>query len=123
MAAVTERSICNMVSKWGTSDIGYIGNDLQWGGPPWERMQFYLDRSPLTHVKNVKTPLLLIHSERDFRCLVEQGEQFYAALKYLRQTAEFVRFPDEGHELSRSGQPLHRLERLRRIVGWFDKYL
>lgn len=122
-AAVTERSICNMVSKWGTSDIGYIGNDLQWGGPPWERMQFYLDRSPLTHVKNVKTPLLLIHSERDFRCLIEQGEQFYAALKYLRQTAEFVRFPDEGHELSRSGQPLHRLERLRRIVGWFDKYL
>ncbi len=122
-AAVTERSICNMVSKWGTSDIGYIGNDLQWGGPPWERMEFYLDRSPLTHVKNVRTPLLIIHSERDFRCLVEQGEQFYAALKYLRRTAEFVRFPDEGHELSRSGQPLHRLERLRRIVGWFEKYL
>lgn len=122
-AAVTERSICNMVSKWGTSDIGYIGNDLQWGGPPWERMEFYLERSPLTHVKKVTTPLLLIHSERDFRCLVEQGEQFFTALKYLGRTAEFVRFPDEGHELSRSGQPLHRLERLRRIAGWFGKYL
>ncbi len=122
-AAVTERSICNMVSKWGTSDIGYIGNDRQWGGPPWERMDFYLARSPLTHVQNVTTPLLLIHSERDFRCLVEQGEQFYAALKYLKQPTEFVRFPDEGHELSRSGQPLHRLERLRRIVGWFERYL
>ncbi len=122
-AAVTERSICNMVSKWGTSDVGYLGNDLQWGGPPWENMAFYLDRSPLTHVAKVRTPTLLIHSERDFRCLIEQGEQFFTALKYLGCPAEFVRFPDEGHELSRSGQPLHRLERLRRIVGWFEKYL
>lgn len=122
-AAITERSICNMTSKWGTSDIGYIGNDLQWGGPPWEREAFYRERSPLTHVRNVHTPLLIIHSERDFRCPIEQGEQFFTALKYLGQTVEFVRFPDEGHELSRSGQPLHRLERLRRIVGWFAKYL
>jgi len=122
-AAITERSICNMASKWGTSDIGYIGNDLQWGGPPWEAEAFYRERSPLTHVRNARTPLLLIHSERDFRCLIEQGEQFFTALKYLGQTAEFVRFPNEGHELSRSGQPLHRLERVRRIVGWFAKYL
>jgi dipeptidyl aminopeptidase/acylaminoacyl peptidase len=122
-AAVTERSICNMVSKWGTSDIGYLGNDLQWGGPPWENPQFYLERSPLTHVRSVTTPLLIIHSERDLRCLIEQGEQFFTALKYLGRMVEFVRFPDEGHELSRSGQPLHRLERLRRIVGWFGKYL
>ena len=122
-AAVTMRSICNMVSKWGTSDIGYHGNDLQWGGPPWENFQFYVDRSPLTHVKNVTTPLLIIHSERDLRCPIEQGEQFFTALKYLRRTVEFVRFPDEGHELSRSGQPLHRLENLRRIVGWLAKYL
>ena len=122
-AAITERSICNMTSKWGTSDIGYIGNDLQWGGPPWEAEAFYRERSPLTHVRNAHTPLLLIHSEHDFRCLIEQGEQFFTALKYLGQTAEFVRFPNEGHELSRSGQPLHRLERVRRIVGWFAKYL
>lgn len=121
--AVTERSICNMTSKWGTSDIGYIGNDLQWGGPPWEAEAFYRERSPLTHVRSVRIPLLIIHSERDFRCPIEQGEQFFTALKYLGQTTEFVRFPDEGHELSRSGQPLHRLERVRRIVGWFAKYL
>jgi dipeptidyl aminopeptidase/acylaminoacyl peptidase len=122
-AAITERSICNMTSKWGTSDIGYSGNDLQWGGPPWEAEAFYRERSPLTHIRDVRTPLLIIHSERDFRCLIEQGEQFFTALKYLGQTVEFVRFPNEGHELSRSGQPLHRLERLRRIVGWFATYL
>jgi dipeptidyl aminopeptidase/acylaminoacyl peptidase len=122
-AAVTMRSICNMVSKWGASDIGFYGNDLQWGGPPWKNFQFYVDRSPLTHVEKVVTPLLIIHSERDLRCPIEQGEQFFSALKYLRRTVEFVRFPDEGHELSRSGQPIHRLENQRRIVGWFQKYL
>ncbi len=122
-AAVTQRSICNMVSKWGVSDIGYLGNDLQWGGPPWENLQFYLDRSPLMHVKNVVTPLLLLHSERDLRCPIEQAEQFFTALKYLRREVEIVRFPDEGHELSRSGQPLHRLERLQRLTGWFRDHL
>ncbi|MFN8537523.1 MAG: S9 family peptidase [Thermomicrobiales bacterium] len=122
-AAVTMRSICNMTSKWGTSDIGFIGNDLQWGGAPWRNVQFYAERSPLTHVEKVVTPLLIIHSERDLRCPIEQGEQFFSALKYLRRTVEFVRFPDEGHELSRSGQPIHRLENQRRIVGWFKKYL
>ena len=122
-AAVTQRSICNMISKWGTSDIGYHGNDRQWGGPPWENLQFYLERSPLTHVKNVVTPLLILHSERDLRCPIEQAEQFFTALKYLRREVELVRFPDEGHELSRSGQPLHRLERLERIVRWFRDHL
>ena len=82
-----------------------------------------MKRSPLTHVEKVVTPLLIIHSERDLRCPIEQGEQFFSALKYLRRTVEFVRFPDEGHELSRSGQPLHRLENQRRIVGWLKKYL
>ncbi len=122
-AAVTLRSICNMVSKWGTSDIGYYGNDLQWGGPPWANMAFYLDRSPLTHVANVTTPLLILHAENDLRCRIEQGEQFFTALKYLRREVRMVRFPDEGHELSRSGQPLHRLENARLIVGWFRDHL
>ncbi len=80
-AAVAQRSICNMISKWGVSDNGYLGNDLQWGGPPWENRQFYLDRSPLMHATNVVTPLLLIHSERDLRCPIEQAEQFFTALE------------------------------------------
>ncbi len=74
-------------------------------------------------MRNVVTPLLIIHSERDLRCPIEQGEQFFTALKYLRRTVQMVRFPDEGHELSRSGQPGHRLERLNRIVGWFRDHL
>ncbi len=122
-AAVAQRSICNMISKWGVSDNGYNGNDRQWGGPPWENLQFYLDRSPLMHVTKVVTPLLLIHSERDLRCPIEQAEQFFTALQYLRREVALVRFPDEGHELSRSGQPLHRLERLERITAWFRDHL
>lgn len=122
-AAVTERSVSNFVSKWGTSDIGFFGNSRQWGGAPWENPEFYRERSPLTHVVNITTPLLILHSEQDLRCRIEQAEQLFTALKYLRREVEFVRFPDEGHELSRSGQPLHRLERLQRIATWFQRYL
>jgi len=69
------------------------------------------------------TPLLIIHSENDYRCPMEQGEQLYIALKKLGRTTEFVRFPGEPHGLSRTGKPKHRKERLQHIVRWFDRYL
>ena len=69
------------------------------------------------------TPLLIIHSEDDLRCPIEQGEQLFVALKKLRREVVFVRFPDENHELSRSGKPRHRLERFRIILDWFAKYV
>jgi len=97
-AAVTMRSISNWYSLMGTSDM-------------------------ITYVKNIKTPLLIIHSEQDYRCPVEQDEQLFIALKKLGRTTEFVRFPDEPHGLSRAGQPRHRLERLQHIVRWFDRHL
>lgn len=122
-AAVTQRSTCNRYSQFGTSDIGYYTGDFEFKGNPWDEPDFYLSRSPITHVNNVTTPLLLIHSENDLRCPVEQAEQFYTALRWLGRTAELVRFPDEHHELSRSGQPIHRVERLDRITGWFVRYL
>ena len=71
----------------------------------------------------METPLLFIHSENDLRCPMEQAEQFYTALRWLGKTAELVRFPDENHELSRSGQPVHRVERVERIANWFRKHL
>jgi dipeptidyl aminopeptidase/acylaminoacyl peptidase len=72
----------------------------------------------------VHTPLMLIEGESDFRTPPSDGgEQMFRALKYLKRTAVMVRFPGESHELSRSGKPVHRVERLENIVAWFDKYL
>ena len=90
---------------------------------PWEDMAKYLERSPLTYAKDITTPLLILHSEDDLRCPIEQGEQLFVALKTLRREVVFVRFPDENHELSRSGKPRHRLERFRILLEWFAKHL
>ena len=122
-AAVTERSISNWTSFFGTSDIGYFFAEEEVGGVPWERFQHYVENSPITYVHNVKTPVLIIHSEEDYRCPIEQGEQLFVSLKKLRKETMMLRFPEENHELSRSGKPNHRTERLSQISGWFKKHL
>lgn len=121
-AAVTARSTCNRYSQFGTSDVGFGNGEYEFPGNPWDNPDGYLQRSPITYVRNVQTPVLLIHSEQDLRCPIEQGEQWYTALKWLRKEATFVRFPNENHELSRSGQPRHRTERLNHILDWFKKF-
>jgi dipeptidyl aminopeptidase/acylaminoacyl peptidase len=95
----------------------------EYPGDPWESPQFYLERSPITYVRRMRTPLLILHSEQDYRCPIEQAEQLFVALKKLAVPVLFVRFPNESHDLSRNGQPRHRLERLRHIVEWFRTYL
>jgi dipeptidyl aminopeptidase/acylaminoacyl peptidase len=122
-AAVTQRSTCNRISLYGTSDLNAMYNDWEYGGTPYDNPELYLERSPLTYVKNVRTPLLILHSENDLRCPIGQSEELFVALKKLGQDVEFVRFPDESHGLSRAGQPVHRVERLERICGWFAHYL
>jgi len=122
-AAVTQRSTCNRMSQFGTSDAAYTNGQFEFDGDPWDNPMAYLERSPIMYVRNVDTPLLLIHSEEDLRCPISQAEEFFVALKKLKKTAVMVRFPGENHELSRSGKPKHRVERLECIVGWFDKYL
>ena len=82
-----------------------------------------MSRSPMRHARNVKTPILIIHSEQDLRCPMEQGEQWFIALKRLGVTTEFVRFAGENHELSRSGKPRNRVDRLLFIQDWFERYL
>jgi dipeptidyl aminopeptidase/acylaminoacyl peptidase len=74
-------------------------------------------------VANIKTPLLILHSDMDLRCPIGEGEQLFAALKKLKQEVMFVRFPNESHDLSRIGKPKHRTERLRLIVRWFADHL
>ncbi len=123
-AAVTQRSICNWHSFYGTSDIGFFFTEWQHGHADlWDDVERLLKISPLTHARNVKTPTLILHSEQDLRCPMEQAEQWYIALKRLGVETKFVRFPDENHDLSRSGKPKHRLERLNHLIGWFDDRL
>ncbi|MFS8640310.1 MAG: prolyl oligopeptidase family serine peptidase, partial [Symbiobacteriaceae bacterium] len=103
-------------------DLGYddlFGLDV----PPWEDPLRYLEMSPLHHIARCKTPLLIMHSEMDLRCPIEQAEQLYTALKVRGVPTEFVRFPGESHGLSLGGKPWHRVYRLDRIVEWFDRYL
>ncbi len=123
-AACSERAVNSQPSMFGTSDIGHLFNAVELGGVlPWKDMGRYLEHSPLTYVENITTPLLIIHSEDDLRCPMEQAEQLFVALKTLRREVVLVRFPDENHELSRSGKPRHRLERFRLILDWFARHL
>jgi len=121
-AAVTQRSVVNMVSFYGSSDLGF-DLDREIYGSPWKNLDSWWEMSPIKHVANVRTPLLIIHSEQDLRCPMEQAEQLYISLKKLKRKVEFVRFPGEPHGLSRCGRPDRRLARLGWIVKWFDRYL
>lgn len=120
-AAVTQRSISNWISFYGTSDIGpafvqfQLGRDLNQADELWEM-------SPLAHVKQAKTPLLVIHGEEDLRCPLEQGQQMYIAMKKQRVATRLVTFPNSSHGLSREGLPNLRIERLDEIADWFEKY-
>lgn len=121
-AAVTDRSICNMTSMFGTDDIALVSL-LPELGTPWENPKKYWKMSPLKYVGNVKTPCLIIHSEEDHRCPMEQAEQWFIALQQLGVPTELIRFPDESHGLGRTGKPKHRVERLERTLDWFAKFL
>ena len=103
--------------------MAFMNGSFEFDGDPWDNPKAYLDVSPLMYVRNVKTPIMVIHSEQDLRCPIEQGEEWFTALKKTGKKAIMVRFPNENHELSRSGQPQHRIERLEYILAWFDKFI
>ncbi|KGR80001.1 S9 family peptidase [Ureibacillus manganicus] len=121
-AAVTQRSISNWISFFGVSDIGYYFSDWQIGSDMLDPEKLW-EHSPLKYAKNIETPLLILHSEKDFRCPIEQAEQLYITLKSMKKEVGFVRFPDNNHNLSRTGTPNLRIERLNQIVQWFEKYI
>ena len=121
-AAVTQRSVVDLKPFFGSSDIGYLF-DHTFGAYPWEDLAGYRRQSPMTYVKKIRTPLLIIHSENDLRCGIEQAENLFATLKVLKRRVEFVRFPGESHGLSRGGRPDRRLARLEKILAWFARYL
>jgi len=122
-AAVSMRSIADWSGFWYTADFTQY-TPSWFRKAPWEDPADFVARSPITHVANVKTPTMFIDGDDDLRTPPSDGgEMMFRALKYLKIPTVMVRFPGETHELSRSGKPKHRVERLQHILGWFDKYL
>lgn len=123
--AVTQRSISNWISMYGVSDIGYYFSDDQ-NKTKFNDENFFnvlWNHSPLKYIKSCKTPLLIIHSDCDYRCPIDQGYQMLTALLDMGIDAKMVVFKGENHELSRSGKPKARISRLQNMVDWFNKYL
>lgn len=122
-AAVCGAPCFDLVSMYGTSDIAHHFGELQWGGTPWERFEWYRARSPSTYAHRVRTPTLIIHGEADERCPIGQGEEMFVALKKAGCEVEFVRYPEGSHLFLRAGYPDHRADALRRILSWFRLHL
>jgi dipeptidyl aminopeptidase/acylaminoacyl peptidase len=122
-AAVSQRDISDWSNFWYTADFTLF-TPTWFRKPPFEDPADYARRSPITHVAKIQTPLMFILGDEDWRTPpAAGGEDLFRALKYLKRPTVMVRFPAESHELSRSGRPWHRVERLQHIVSWFDKWL
>ena len=122
-AGVSMRSVNDFVSEVGASDLGwFLENELE---APWnDGGRKLFDMSPMRAAHEIDVPLLVEHSERDYRCAIDQGEQLFTLLRRLGRTqTEFVRFTSDGHGLSRGGKPRNRMLRLRAIVHWFIRHL
>jgi dipeptidyl aminopeptidase/acylaminoacyl peptidase len=121
-AAVAMRPATDLVSLWGTSEVGrMLAEDF--GGGPFDVPDVYRRDSALTYADAIQTPLLIIHSERDYRTPVGQAEQLFTALRSRGATVEMLRFLTCDHNLSRTGPPQQRVARLEAIVDWFSQYL
>jgi dipeptidyl aminopeptidase/acylaminoacyl peptidase len=121
-AACSERSCNNFVLEGGSADIGWMFKG-EFGAHWFEEPEAYLKISPSSYARNITTPLLILHSENDLRCPVGHAEDLFTILRLLKREVELVRFPEESHELSRSGSPVHRVQRFEIILDWFDRHL
>ncbi|MBK8021187.1 MAG: S9 family peptidase [Chloroflexi bacterium] len=122
-AAVTQRSITNQVSFFGTSDIGPECTEGEIGTNAWMDLEATWRQSPIAYAKDINTPLLILHADEDYRCALEQAEELFSILRWLGKEVELVIFECENHGLTRGGRPGNRIEHQRRIRGWFEKYL
>lgn len=121
-AAVSERAVNNLMSlEWGSDAAGGFRRTL--GASHLDDPDLYQRMSPIRYVRNIRTPLLIVHSEQDLRCPIEQADQLFVALRLLERDVELVRFPAESHELSRSGSPVHRRQRAEIILEFFARHL
>ena len=122
-SAVAERGLYVMNTFAATADIGPWFTRMYIGDGALDSVETMWAASPLKGAGSITTPTLIIHSEDDFRCPVEQAEQLFLALLRNGTPTEFLRFPAENHEMSRSGKPKHRVERFEAILDWHDRYL
>ena len=117
-AFCSERAVSNLVSMEWSSDIA-TAFTTEHGPTHIEDPDVYTAHSPIVNVRNIDRPMLIIHSEEDWRCPINQAEELWVALKLLGRDVDFYRFPGENHELSRSGSPVHRVQRAEIILDWF----
>ncbi|MBT5830681.1 MAG: S9 family peptidase [Candidatus Latescibacteria bacterium] len=122
-AAIVGAPCINLHSMYGTSDIGVSFGENQWGGSSVGDIDILFKHSPLTYATEVQTPVLLMHGEVDYRCPIEQSEQFFIALKRQNKTVEFVRFPNGAHGFRKNAHPTFRSEYLQRMLDWLNHYV
>jgi dipeptidyl aminopeptidase/acylaminoacyl peptidase len=121
-AAVAARGVYDLAGWYGGSNTWRLFEG-EFGTRPWEDPEITRAQSPLTWVANIRTPLLLLHADTDFRTTIATAEALYRALKVLDRDVEFVRYPREGHELTRSGEPAHRVDHMLRTLEYFERYV
>lgn len=119
LAGVSERAVNAWDSLTGTSDIGYFFVASYVGSDPVDQRA----KSPLEYADRIGIPLLIVHSEQDWRCPIEQAQRLFVALRSRGHEVEMLLFPGEGHELSRSGRPKHRVARFEAILDWWSRYI
>jgi dipeptidyl aminopeptidase/acylaminoacyl peptidase len=121
-AICSERAVNNMVSEEWSSDVGTIFR-VEHGPSHLDDPDEYVRMSPIRLVRDIEVPLLILHSENDLRCPIVQAEELFVAMRLLGKDVTFYRFPGEGHELSRSGSPLHRKMRAEILLDFFGEKL
>lgn len=121
-AAVTQRGVYALPAFVGTTDVpSFIENEF--GAWPWQDYEHLWERSPLRYAPRITTPTLIIHSENDYRVPLSEAEQLFLAIRKATDApVRLLQFPRDGHELSRSGEPRHRVQRLQAMLEWFDRY-
>jgi len=119
--AVSARGVYNLLTEHSTSDAHEL-IEIEFSGYPWDLYEELWDHSPLAHAHKINTPLLILHSERDYRVPISEAEQLFAILRRQKKIVEFVRYPREGHELTRAGEPDHRADHMRRTLAWFHRF-
>jgi dipeptidyl aminopeptidase/acylaminoacyl peptidase len=122
-AAVSGAPVFDLESFYGTSDIGHIFGELEFGSGPHAGQAWYAAHSPSTFAHRARTPTLIVHGEADERCPIGQGEQLFVALAKAGCEVEFVRYPGGAHGFSGGGPPEHRLDLLTRTLAWFKHHL
>jgi dipeptidyl aminopeptidase/acylaminoacyl peptidase len=123
-AAVSENPVTDLLGEWATSDFGrFIGRRAIEVQNPWENMDAFLARSPATRMHQNHAPLLLLQAENDMRCPPGNSEMVFNILRTLGREVEMIRYPAESHVMMAIGRPDRRVDRLERIVGWFQKHL